>query len=74
MNCPQCQHPIEDSAVLAEAGRIRAGQRTTHGGGRKRKPRVRRCGCGAMTLKRAQLRGKGKEHEAGCEFYPGESK
>ena len=30
-----------------------------------------RCPCGAMTLKRAEARGRTWEHEPGCSFHPG---
>ncbi|MEN6532188.1 MAG: hypothetical protein ABFD89_00900 [Bryobacteraceae bacterium] len=28
-----------------------------------------RCPCGVMTLKRAKARGRGREHNPGCEFF-----
>ena len=54
------------------AARRLARQRRNFAGGRPRS-NAPRCGCGAMTLKRAQARGRTGEHQPGCEFYGGKS-
>jgi hypothetical protein len=55
---------------LSEAARAMNRARKTQGGGRPRKSGSRRCPCQVMTLKRAKARGKTREHEPGCDFYP----
>jgi hypothetical protein len=45
---------------------------TKSGGANGGRPRTaaRRCPCAVMTLKRAQSRGKSREHDPACPFYP----
>jgi hypothetical protein len=45
-------------------------RRKVRAGGRPRS-NAQRCPCGAMTLKRAQARGRTFEHETFCPFYKG---
>lgn len=62
---------IEGSRVkrsrLSQAARTLSKARKTHAGGAPRSDKPR-CDCGVMTLKRAQTRGRGKEHKDGCAF------
>lgn len=54
------------SAVMSELSK----RRKVRAGGRPRS-NAQRCPCGAMTLKRAQARGRTFEHETFCPFYKG---
>ena len=52
----------------SDAARALQSMRKTRGGGRPRST-APRCPCGAMTLKRAEARGKSGEHDPSCEWY-----
>jgi hypothetical protein len=58
--------------LLSEAARrMNAARKTRSGGHAGGRPRsnAKRCPCGAMTLKRAQARGRTYEHDPSCPFY-----
>jgi hypothetical protein len=53
------------------ARRMSAARKTKSGGSNGGRPQSsgRRCPCAAMTLKRAEARGKSGEHDPSCSFY-----
>ena len=55
----------EAARQLNKARQVKSGGRN---GGRPRS-KSKRCPCQAMTLKRAQARGKSSEHDPSCSFY-----
>jgi hypothetical protein len=57
------------SKLLSEAARrLNAARRTKGAGTGRPRSDAKRCPCGAMTLKRAQARGRTYEHETSCPF------
>jgi hypothetical protein len=64
--------PRKPTKAASAAARALAALRTNPSGGRNGgRPRsdAPRCACGAMTLKRAEARGKSSEHNPACAFY-----
>ncbi len=59
MICPHCRGDITATIKSHESamGREAQAQRTTRAGWPKGKPRATRCPCGAMSARRAALRG-----------------
>jgi len=58
---------IPEDIWASEHGRRNAAKRSTFGRPKSDAPR---CPCAAMTLKRAQARGKSYEHDPTCAYYP----
>lgn len=56
--------------LTSKEAREMASLRQTLGNGPGRPRKSKRCPCGIMTLKRAQARGRGKEHQPNCDFAP----
>jgi hypothetical protein len=52
----------------SDAARALQAMRKTRAGGRPRSD-APRCACRAMTLKRAEARGKSSEHDPSCDWY-----
>lgn len=59
MNCPRCQAPLTHAEATTIAAQRKASMRKVHSGGAGGRPRSKapRCACGAMTAKRAKVRG-----------------
>lgn len=70
MKCPKCNYQIPARAVVTAAARINGKRAARAGASGRPRSDVPRCGCGAMTLTRAQARGRSSEHQPGCEWHP----